>query len=184
MANNIFPPVETAYPISDAHVDGLEAYQAQYAESTKDPEAFWATVAERLTWYQKWDTVRDYDFVNGDIKWFEGGTLNACYNCLDRHVEAGHGDATAIIWEGNDPSEDKTFTFSELLSEVKKFANVLESTRHRKRRSRLYLSTDGARIGDCNAGVCENRCCPFHRLRCVFSGISPRSGLMTRRVKC
>ena len=127
MANNIFPPVETAYPIGDAHVDGLEAYQAQYTESIQDPEAFWATVAERLTWYQKWDTVRDYDFVNGEIKWFEGGTLNACYNCLDRHVEAGHGDATAIIWEGNDPSEDKTFTFSELLAEVKKFANVLKA---------------------------------------------------------
>ena len=127
MANNIFPPVETAYPIGDAHVDSLEAYQTQYAESIQDAEAFWATVAERLTWYQKWDTVRDYDFVNGDIKWFEGGTLNACYNCLDRHVEAGHGDATAIIWEGNDPSEDKTFSFNELLAEVKKFANVLKA---------------------------------------------------------
>ena len=80
-----------------------------------------------MTWYQKWHTVRDYDFVNAEIKWFEGGTLNACYNCLDRHVEAGHGDATAIIWEGNDPSEDKTFTFSELLAEVKKFANVLKA---------------------------------------------------------
>ena len=127
MANNIFPPVETAYPIGDAHVDSLEAYQAQYAESIQDPEAFWAEIAERLTWYQKWDTVRDYDFVSADIKWFEGGTLNACYNCLDRHVEAGHGDATAIIWEGNDPSEDKTFSFSELLAEVKKFANVLKA---------------------------------------------------------
>ena len=127
MANNIFPPMETAYPIGDAHVDSLEAYQTQYAESIQDPEAFWATVAERLTWYQKWDTVRDYDFVNGEIKWFEGGTLNACYNCLDRHVETGHGDATAIIWEGNDPSEDKTFSYNELLAEVKKFANVLKA---------------------------------------------------------
>ena len=127
MANNVFPPAETAYPITNAHVNSLEAYQTQYAESVRDPETFWATVAERLTWYQKWDTVRNYDFVNGDIKWFEGGTLNACYNCLDRHVEAGHGDATAIIWEGNDPSEDKTFTFDELLTEVKKFANVLKA---------------------------------------------------------
>ena len=127
MANNVFPPVETAYPIGDAHVDSLEAYQTQYAESIQDPEAFWETVAERLTWYQKWDTVRDYDFVNGEIKWFEGGTLNACYNCLDRHIEAGHGDATAIIWEGNSPSEDKTFSYNELLAEVKKFANVLKS---------------------------------------------------------
>ncbi len=127
MANNIFPPAETAYPIDNAHVNSLDAYQAQYAESIQDPEAFWATVAERLTWYQKWDTVRDYDFVNGEIKWFEGGTLNACYNCLDRHVEAGHGDATAIIWEGNSPSEDKTFSYNELLAEVKKFANVLKA---------------------------------------------------------
>ena len=127
MANNIFPPAETAYPIGDAHVDSLEAYQVQYAESIQDSEAFWAKIAERLTWYQKWDTVRNYDFVNADIKWFEGGTLNACYNCLDRHIEAGHGDATAIIWEGNDPSEDKTFSYNELLAEVKKFANVLKA---------------------------------------------------------
>ncbi|MCY4570213.1 MAG: acetate--CoA ligase [Candidatus Poribacteria bacterium] len=127
MANNVFPPAETAYPIADAHVNSLETYQAQYTESIQDPEAFWATIAERLMWYQKWDTVRDYDFINGEIKWFDGGTLNACYNCLDRHIEAGHGDATAIIWEGNDPSEDKTFSYTELLAEVKKFANVLKA---------------------------------------------------------
>jgi acetyl-CoA synthetase len=127
MANNVFPPAETAYPIGDAHVNSLETYHAQYAESIQDPEAFWATIAERLTWYQKWHTVRDYDFVNAEIKWFDGGTLNVCYNCLDRHIEAGHGDATAIIWEGNAPSEDKTFNYSELLAEVKKFANVLKA---------------------------------------------------------
>ncbi len=127
MANNVFPPMETDYPIEKAHVSSLEAYQAQYAESIQDPETFWANIAERLTWFQKWDTIRDYDFVNGEIKWFEGGTLNACYNCLDRHVEAGHGDATAIIWEGNHPDEDKTFSYSELLAEVKKFANVLKT---------------------------------------------------------
>ena len=127
MANNVFPPAETAYPIGDAHVNSLETYQAQYTESIQDPEAFWAMIAERLTWYQKWHTVRDYDFVNAEIKWFDGGTLNVCYNCLDRHIEAGHGDATAIIWEGNAPSEDKTFNYSELLAEVKKFANVLKA---------------------------------------------------------
>ena len=127
MANNVFPPVETDYPIGEAHVNSLEAYQVKYAESIKDPEAFWENIAERLTWYKKWDTVRDYDFVQAQIKWFEGASLNACYNCLDRHVEAGHGDETAIIWEGNDPSEDKTFSFNELLGEVKKFANVLKA---------------------------------------------------------
>ncbi|MCG9126365.1 acetate--CoA ligase [Candidatus Poribacteria bacterium] len=126
MANNVFPPRETDYPIGEAHVNSLEAYKEKYAESIKDPELFWENIAERLTWYKKWDTVRDYDFVKAQIKWFEGATLNACYNCLDRHVEDGHGDETAIVWEGNDPSEDKTFSFNELLSEVKKFANVLK----------------------------------------------------------
>ncbi len=127
MANNIFPPNETTYPIGDAHVNSLEAYQERYAESIKDPEGFWANIAERLTWFDKWETIRDYDFVKAQIKWFEGGTLNACYNCLDRHVESGHGDETAIIWEGNDPSEDKTYSFNGLLVEVKKFANVLKA---------------------------------------------------------
>ena len=127
MANNVFPPMDTTYPIGDAHVKSIEDYEERYAESIKDPEGFWATIAERITWYEKWDTVRDYDFVKAQIKWFESGTLNACYNCVDRHVEAGHGDETAIIWEGNDPSEDKTYSFNELLVEVKKFANVLKS---------------------------------------------------------
>ncbi len=127
MANNIFPPNETTYPIGGAHVNSLEVYQERYADSIKDPEGFWAKIAERLTWFEKWDTVRDYDFVKAEIKWFEGGSLNACYNCLDRHVDAGHGDETAIIWEGNDPSEDKTYSFNELLVEVKKFANVLKA---------------------------------------------------------
>ena len=127
MADNIFPPSETTYPIGNAHVNSLEAYQELYAESVKDPETFWAQIAERLTWYQKWHTVSDYDFVTAQIKWFEGGTLNACYNCVDRHVENGHGDRTAIIWEGNDPQEDQKYTFSELLLEVKKFSNVLKS---------------------------------------------------------
>ncbi|MXV77110.1 acetate--CoA ligase [Candidatus Poribacteria bacterium] len=127
MADNIFPPSETTYPIENAHVNSLEAYQDLYAESVKDSDTFWAQIAERLTWYQKWHTVSDYDFVNAQIKWFEGGTLNACYNCVDRHVENGHGDNTAIIWEGNDPQEDQHYTFSELLVEVKKFSNVLKS---------------------------------------------------------
>ncbi len=127
MVNNVFPPVETDYPIDSAHVNSLKAYQAKYAESIRDPEEFWATVADRLAWYQKWHTVHDYDFVTAEIKWFEGGTLNACYNCLDRHVEAGHADTTAIIWEGNDPSEDQRFSYGELLAEVKKFANLLKA---------------------------------------------------------
>ena len=132
MAAKIFPPENTNYPISNAHISSMEQYQKMYDESVADPEGFWANVAERITWYKKWDTVREYDFVNANIKWFDGGKLNACYNCLDRHVEAGHGDATAIIWEGNSPDEDKTFTYSELLGQVKRFANVLKTQGVRK----------------------------------------------------
>ena len=132
MAAKIFPPENTSYPISNAHISSMEQYQKMYDESVADPEGFWANVAERITWYKKWDTVREYDFVNANIKWFDGGKLNACYNCLDRHVETGHGDATAIIWEGNSPDEDKTFTYSELLEQVKRFANVLKAQGVRK----------------------------------------------------
>lgn len=132
MATKLFPPENTNYPISNAHISSMEQYQRMYDESVADPESFWANVAERITWYKKWDTVREYDFVNANIRWFDGGKLNACYNCLDRHVEAGHGDATAIIWEGNSPDEDKTFTYSELLAQVKRFANVLKAQGIRK----------------------------------------------------
>ncbi len=127
MATKIFPPGDTHYPIDSAHVSSIEQYKEIYEESVKNPEAFWANIAERISWFKKWDNVCEYDFVGANIKWFEGGKLNACYNCLDRHVEAGHGDETAIIWEVNDPSEDKTFTYSDLLREVKRFANVLKS---------------------------------------------------------
>ena len=132
MATKIFPPGDTHYPIDTAHVSSIEQYKEIYEESIKNPEAFWANIAERISWFKKWDNVREYDFVDAQIKWFEGGTLNASYNCLDRHVEAGHGGDTAIIWEGNDPSADKTFTYSELLREVKRFANVLKSHGIRK----------------------------------------------------
>ena len=132
MAAKTFPPENTNYPISNAHISSMEQYQKMYDESVADPESFWANVAERITWYKKWDNIREYDFVNANIKWFDGGKLNACYNCLDRHVEAGHGDATAIIWEGNSPDEDKTFTYSELLAQVKRFANVLKAQGIRK----------------------------------------------------
>lgn len=132
MASKIFPPENTDYPISNAHISSMEQYQKIYDESVADPESFWANVAERITWYKKWDTIREYDFVSANIRWFDGGKLNACYNCLDRHVESGHGDSTAIIWEGNSPDEDKTFTYAELLAQVKRFANVLKAHGVRK----------------------------------------------------
>lgn len=110
-----------------AHVPSLAAYREIYERSVTEPGAFWEGIADRLHWFSKWKTVRRFDFHKPEIAWFEGGTLNACYNCLDRHVEAGRGQRTAIVWEGNDPSESRRFTYAELLVEVKLFANVLKS---------------------------------------------------------
>ena len=132
MSSKIFPPANTSYPIDDAHVSSMAQYHDMYTESVTDPEGFWSSVAERITWFKRWDKVREYDFVKADIKWFDGGKLNASYNCLDRHVESGHGDVAALIWEGNNPAEDKTFTYSELLGEVKRFANALKAEGVRK----------------------------------------------------
>ena len=110
-----------------AHIPNMNAYQEMYDKSVKDPDGFWAKQAERLDWIKKWDTVSNNDFTKAKISWFEGGKLNVSYNCLDRHIKAGFGDQTALIWEGNDPREDKALSYSEMLSEVSKFANVLKS---------------------------------------------------------
>ena len=110
-----------------AHIPSLEKYQEMYNRSIADPDAFWAEQAERLTWIKKWDKVSDNNYKTAQIKWFEGGKLNVSYNCLDRHVEAGHGDQTALIWEGNNPEEDKKFSYSELKDEVARFANALKA---------------------------------------------------------
>ncbi len=111
----------------NAWISDLDQYQKLYDKSVNNPEQFWTEVAKRITWTKKWDKFRSFDFVDVNIKFFEGGKLNVAYNCLDRHVENGHGDQTALIWEGNDPEEDKNYTYIELKNEVSKFANVLKS---------------------------------------------------------
>ena len=123
--NKVFKP--SGDWIKKSHVDSLEKYEEIYHDSVSNPDEFWGTIADRLKWYKKWDSVSDVDYKKADIKWFLNGKLNVSYNCLDRHVEEGNGGKTAIIWEGNDPAEDKKYSYSELLIEVKKFANVLKS---------------------------------------------------------
>ena len=110
----------------NAHVKSIDQYLEEYQQSIKSSNEFWASKAERITWSKKWDSIGEYDFVNANIKWFQGGKLNVSYNCLDRHVESGLGDKTALIWEGNNPEEDQHFTYFELLIEVQKFSNVLK----------------------------------------------------------
>ena len=109
-----------------SHVPDMTSYNEMYERSVKDPEGFWAEQAKRLDWYKKWDRVADNDLKRAKIKWFQGGKLNVSYNCLDRHIKAGKGNKTALIWEGNDPKTDKKYSYLELLSEVSKCANILK----------------------------------------------------------
>jgi len=108
------------------HMDD-ETYQAMYAESISSPETFWAKQAEKyVTWFKGWERVSHADFGSGDIRWFEGGKLNASYNCLDRHLES-KGDDTAIIWEGDEPGDERLISYRELHSQVSRFGNLLKS---------------------------------------------------------
>lgn len=123
--SNVFQP---NYQDADkAHIKSMDEYRRLYEQSITDNEGFWAQQAERLHWYQKWDSIKEVDYTQAAIKWYEGGKLNVSYNCIDRHIEAGHGEQTALIWEGNNPDEDKSLTYNQLLTEVSKFANVLKA---------------------------------------------------------
>jgi len=102
-----------------------ETYQEMYRESIEDPEQFWAKQAtEFLSWETSWQTVCDYDFAKGEAAWFQGGKLNASVNCIDRHL-AERSDQTALIWEGDEPTEDKKITYKELHNKVSRLGNIL-----------------------------------------------------------
>jgi len=108
-----------------AHADN-DNYLEMYQRSIEDPEKFWAEQANELvSWFKPWDSVMNVDYHKADIKWFEGASLNVCYNCVDRHLE-NRADQVAIIWEGDDPSVDKSITYKELFEQVSKLGNVLK----------------------------------------------------------
>ncbi len=119
-----FPP-SVAFSIR-AHIKSMEEYEEIYRRSVENPEEFWAEMAEEnLTWHKKWDKVLEYNFEKPEIKWFQGGKLNASVNCLDRHVNTSTRNKAAIIWESDDGSY-KTYTYQQLYYEVNRFANVLK----------------------------------------------------------
>jgi acetyl-CoA synthetase len=120
------------YPVSDHWSENAwinkEKYEDMYQESVESPDSFWEKqAAEFLDWSVKWEQVYSADFSKGHSTWFLGGKLNVTVNCIDRHLD-NRGDQTAIIWEGDDPSEHKKISYKELHEHVSKMGNVL---RHR-----------------------------------------------------
>ncbi|GAA5139841.1 acetate--CoA ligase [Thalassotalea piscium] len=123
--------LKSCYPVlaqskAHTHIDA-ETYETMYKQSIEQPDAFWAEQADKfLDWYQPWDAVSEGDLKNADIKWFSGGKLNVSYNCIDRHLPTKANDV-AIIWEGDDPNDDKKVTYQELHDNVCRFANLLRA---------------------------------------------------------
>ncbi|MEC8642470.1 MAG: acetate--CoA ligase [Pseudomonadota bacterium] len=113
--------------VENALIDD-DGYQAMYAASIADPDAFWAEHGKRIDWIRPYSQISDVSYEAGDlhINWFADGTLNAAANCLDRHL-ATRGDQTAIIWEGDDPADSRHITYAELHEEVCRFANVMKA---------------------------------------------------------
>lgn len=128
--NQMFHPSEAL--AKDALIDNA-GYQAMYAASLADPEAFWAEQGKRIDWIKPYTEISDvsYDAADLHIRWYADGTLNASANCLDRHL-ATRGDQTAIIWEGDEPTDQRHITYRELHEEVCKFANVLKANGAKK----------------------------------------------------
>ena len=107
---------------SKAHIKSLEEYERLYKESVEQPEKFWGNVAKELHWFKPWDKVLEWNAPWA--KWFEGGQINLSYNCLDYQVQKRRANKTALLWEG-EPGDIRTLTYEQLLTEVKKFANVM-----------------------------------------------------------
>ena len=114
-------------------------YREMYARSVSDPNGFWAEQAKRIDWMKPFHKVENVSFAPGhiSIKWFEDGVLNVAWNCIDRHLEK-RGDQTAIIWEGDDPSQSRHITYRQLHDEVCKMANILR-TRNVKKGDRVTI---------------------------------------------
>ena len=114
---------------SDALIGSMKKYQEKYQRSIEDPDGFWTEEAEQFIWFKKWDNVREfnYDVRKGNIfiEWFKGGKTNITVNCIDRHLET-RGSQTAILWEGNEPGENRSLSYEQLYAEVCSFSNVLK----------------------------------------------------------
>lgn len=153
----------------EAAMDDIE-YQNLYRQSVEQPETFWAEQAQRLTWHKDFDTVLSGTFEQGNIRWFDGGQLNVCVNCVDRHLDQ-HGDKNAIIWEADEPGHSKHISFRELHQDICRFANVLKQRGIKKGdRVCLYMPMIP------EAAVAMLACARIGAIHSVvFGGFSPES---------
>ena len=166
-----------------AHVDAAK-YQEMYERSLKDPNGFWAEQAKRIHWYRTPSKIKNVSFApdNVSIKWFEDGVTNVSYNCVDRHLPK-RAKQTAIIWEGDDPKDDKKITYQELHDEVCRMANILRNRNVDEGRPRHHLHADdpGGRLRD--ARLRAHRRDPFGGVRRLLAGFArrPHRGLQVER---
>ena len=166
---NIFPVPEE---ISErSYIDNTK-YLELYQQSVDNPEKFWAAQGKRIDWIKPYNKIKDVSYEKNDvhIKWYYDGTLNACENCIDRHLPT-RGDQVAIIWEGDNPAEDKKITYNELYKEVCKFSNAMKSLGVKKGdRVTIYLpmipEIDIAVLACARIGA-------IHSV--IFGGFSPES---------
>lgn len=169
---------KTPSPLPTAHIDAAQ-YNALYRQSIENPDAFWAKIAERLDWVKKPTRIKNTTFNSPvSIKWFEDGILNACYNCVDRHLPHKQNDV-ALIWESDDPNVDKKITYGELKTHVSRLANALMAR--------------GVKKGDCvtiympmvpEAAYAMLACARIGAIHSVvFGGFSPDS-LRDRLIDC
>lgn len=137
--SNVFMPPESFR--QKAHISSMEQYRQMYERSISDPESFWGEIAQQFYWHKPWTRVRHYDFDQEiSIQWFVGGQTNLCYNALDRQVEQGRGNQIAFLWEGNEPNEQSSLTYQQLLDDVCRFANILKTNGVKKGdRVTLYM---------------------------------------------
>tara|TARA_R110002096_G_scaffold435548_1_gene661446 strand:+ start:102840 stop:104780 length:1941 start_codon:yes stop_codon:yes gene_type:complete len=172
------------YPVNEATSNHAlidnQKYQEMYEYSISDPEGFWNDMGKRIDWIKPYTIVKNVSFAKDDlhIKWYEDGTLNACVNCVDRHL-ASRGDQTAIIFEGDDPGVSRHITYRELHEEVCRFANVLKSRGAKKGdRITLYMPMIPEAVYAMLACV---RIGAIHSI--VFGGFSP-DALAGRLIDC
>ncbi|MBL1437122.1 MAG: acetate--CoA ligase [Rhodobacteraceae bacterium] len=124
MTEKLYPPSKEF--VATAHINDAQ-YKEMYEASISDPDAFWGEQGKRLDWITPYTKVKNttFEYPDVSIKWYEDGELNVCANCVDRHLET-RGDQVAIIWEGDEPDQSKSITYTELHERVSKFGNVLK----------------------------------------------------------